>query len=204
MYSSPNSSSSSYYAVAVPRGNDIPEPLLVFENLDQAQKAVKERKSLQCRLKKFNNIDEANNFAMTHIDDFSSEKQSNSNLEASFVSTHKTPSSKDLSSFRRAIEKGDIQFIKSCVKENPRFLISSADSAVVLMEGPRYNAAHIAAKNNQSEILSFVLTTVSDVSFIKSYYLKDSEETAKERAQVLLCSYLNTPDKGVSILITIK
>lgn len=198
--SSPSSHSSttntSYYAVAVPAGTDVPEPLLVFTSLEDAQKAVKIQKG--SRFKEFTSLDEAKEFAMTRIEN-SSHQQPNSNLEAAFVSGHKAPASKELALFRRAIEAGNFQFIRSCIMENPRFLISNGDCAVVLMEGPRYNAAHISAKANRSEILSFILTTVSDVSFIKSYYLKDSDETARERANVLLCSYLNTPDKGVSV-----
>ena len=188
---------SSYYAVAVPFGTDVPCPLLVFTRLEDAQKAMKSRKG--SRFKEFASLSDAEEFARTPIEN-SSDEQPNSNLEAAFVSHHKAPSSGQLVSFRRAIETGNLELIKSMVMENPRFLISNGDCAVVLMEGPRYNAAHISAKANRSEILSFLLTTVSDLSFIKSYYLTDSEETAKERANILLCSYLNTPDKAVSIV----
>ena len=191
----------SFYAVAVPSDIPLPDPLPVFESLVEAQKALKAWKG--SRFKEFATRSEAENFAKSRFE-ISSEQQPNSNLESAFVSEFKAPSTKDLVSFRNAVQKGDLDYVKSCIASNPRFLISNGDCAVVLMEGPRYNAAHIACKANQHEILSLLLKTVSDPSFIRLHYTSDSKETARERAEVLLTSYLNTPDKGVSVCLSVS
>ena len=125
-------------------------------------------------------------------------KSLSNDAEKQSIGNYKTPIPRELAPLRRAIERGSFQEFYTIIKSNPRFLISSADTAVILMEGPRYNAAHIAAKADKSVILKTLLDTVSNHSYIKQLYPADDETTTGHRAQVLLDCYLNTPDKGVN------
>lgn len=64
-----------------------------------------------------------------------------------------------------------------------------------MKEGPRYNALHIAAMNNLPKMAKLILQTLEQTSFIELLHgCKDSN--ADELSQLLLESYLNTPDKS--------
>lgn len=117
--------------------------------------------------------------------------------EKSTVASFRSVPTRDLVPFRRCIEKGDSDHVKQTIWSNPRYLISSGDSAVILMAGPRYNACHVAAKADKGPTLKLVLETVSNPEFVRSLYVSDDEETTNSRCQVLLDCYLNTPDQGV-------
>ena len=103
-----------------------------------------------------------------------------------------------MTKLRRSIEKGDCDEIERCIEQNPRYLVGPGDTPVILMEGPRYNAFHVAAKSGQANALKLVLNKISSVKFIQFLYPCDNEETALDRINFILDLYLNTPDKGVS------
>lgn len=67
-----------------------------------------------------------------------------------------------------------------------------------LQEGSRYNALHIAAKAKNSKLAELLLSTVSNVEFVKLLYGDENEENAKDRAKVFADLYLNTPDKALN------
>jgi hypothetical protein len=113
------------------------------------------------------------------------------------------------------IEKNDLEAVKKKLL-NPRYLISSGDSPViikvsariflvkikllmiVLKESCRYNSLHICAIYNHYEICEFILKTLSDVNFIRLLYVSDTIEQTNLRVQRLLDLYLNMPEKGVN------
>ena len=204
-----------YFALSVPEGLPIPEAVpgkswpripagltcdrrhvtdLVFRDRGRALEALKLLKGAQ--LKRFAAKDEAESFSRRR--QASEEPVARENgAEKATVATFASVAPRDLVPFRRAIEKGDSRHVLQTVWANPRFLISSGDSAVILMAGPRYNACHVAAKAGQSEALQVILETVNNPSFVRSFYVSDDPETTDSRCRVLLDCYLNTPDQGV-------
>lgn len=57
---------------------------------------------------------------------------------------------------------------------------------------------HVAAKSRNAQITELILTTVSNVDFIKLLYGDDNQQNAEDRTAVLLDLYLNTPNKGLN------
>ena len=80
--------------------------------------------------------------------------------------------------------------------------MSSGDTPVILQEGFRYNAMHVAAKFNQREICHLVIETLESDEFWKNFLQEDENSVISfKRKQFLVDLYLNTPDrpdKGVS------
>ena len=73
-----------------------------------------------------------------------------------------------------------------------------SNSQIVLQEGCRYNALHVAAMAKNAEICELVLRTVSDVAFMQLLYGEDDVVSCRDRADILLDLYLNTPCKGMN------
>lgn len=99
-----------------------------------------------------------------------------------------------LNNLRRKIEAGDHEAVDEIIWSNPRSLITCSDSAVYLMAGPKYNAAHISARANKPDIMALILDTVTNLKYIRKLYPNESEENLQDRVNHLLDSYLNTPD----------
>lgn len=170
---------------------------LVFQDRVSAVKAAKGIKG--SRFNCFNNEKDAVNFSQTRVPMIVVERSQDDERSSQGVFPSLHP--RELTVLRKAIEKGasdSLKVIQDKVWSNPSFLISRGDSAVALMEGPKYNATHIACKSNQGEALRLILDTITNKEFVKKMYPKDSEDTLKERMTVLLDSYLNTPEKVVS------
>lgn len=113
-------------------------------------------------------------------------------------SAFKGPRIQELVLLRKLIEAGDLAGVKTAVWNNPRYLITGADTPVILHEGMRHNALHISAKADQAAIASLVLETILDPEFTKLLY-SCSYDTAQSRHQRILYLtdlYLNSPDKG--------
>ncbi|KAL8583378.1 hypothetical protein ACOMHN_035360 [Nucella lapillus] len=112
-------------------------------------------------------------------------------------SAFKGPKVQELLQFRRLVEKGDTESVKMTVWSNPRYLITGADTPVILHEGMRHNAMHIAAKSNQAEVARLVLETILDPDFTKLLYSStlDTKESRSRRITYLSDLYLNSPDK---------
>ncbi|KAK7457272.1 hypothetical protein BaRGS_00039269, partial [Batillaria attramentaria] len=113
-------------------------------------------------------------------------------------SAFKGPKIQELVQFRKLLEKGELETVKQTVWANPRYLISSADTPVILHEGMRHNALHIAAKCNQQGVAGLVLETVEDPEFTKLLYSSshDTDLSRQRRIAYLVDLYLNSPDKG--------
>ncbi|XP_053210704.1 ankyrin repeat and LEM domain-containing protein 2-like [Panonychus citri] len=164
---------------------------LVLTDQSKAFTMLKQNKGSRIRM--FDNYEDAFNCSLEGISDPESNREpSKEKVAANFP----TPSPPELSVLRRAIERGDLDSIRSQVSTNPKFLITTSDTPVILMEGPRYNAVHIASKFNQVEILDFILKTVNSPTFIKTLYPNDSDEITEATMKRLLDLYLNTPDKA--------
>lgn len=99
-----------------------------------------------------------------------------------------------LNQLRRKIEAGDYETVEVMIWSNPRCLISVSDTAIYLMAGPKYNACHIAARANKSDIMALLLNTISNFSFLRKLYPKESDFNIQDRVNHLLDSYLNTRD----------
>ncbi|KAK5974185.1 Ankyrin repeat and LEM domain-containing protein 2 [Trichostrongylus colubriformis] len=109
---------------------------------------------------------------------------------------HPSVSRLDMNKLKRAIEKESVQAVCELVDSNPRFLVNTnGDTAAIVMEGFRFNALHIAARHGKSDVVKKVLELVSDIDFLADLY-GTSKEDAQFRANNIMASYLNTPDKG--------
>ncbi|KAF6210403.1 hypothetical protein GE061_013508 [Apolygus lucorum] len=116
---------------------------------------------------------------------------------ASDTSTFKGPKSQDLVQFRKGIEKHDFTFVRRCMEENPRYLISSGDTPQILQEGSRYNPLHIAARANNAVVAKYICDTVRSVEFMNRLY-GGAHSNLADRGSIMLDLYLNTPDKGLN------
>ncbi|KAL3265406.1 hypothetical protein HHI36_009611 [Cryptolaemus montrouzieri] len=195
-----------YYGVHIP--NDLPymdlnSDLNVFGDKESVLQLLKQHK--RARFKAFSLYHEAADFAMN------GSENANNNSAIDFVpivnspqllgekpSPFKGPKPQDMIILRKSIEKGDYESIEVIIWKNPRYLISSGDTPSILQEGFRYNALHIAAKAKNAKIAELILNTVSNVNFVQLLYGDDNIENSKERANVFLDLYLNTPDKGLN------
>nr|CDJ95488.1 Ankyrin domain containing protein [Haemonchus contortus] len=109
---------------------------------------------------------------------------------------HPSVSRIDMNKLKRAIEKESVQAVCELVDSNPRFLVNTnGDIAAIVMEGFRFNALHIAARHGKSDVVEKVLELVSNIDFLADLY-GTSKEDAQFRANNIMASYLNTPDKG--------
>lgn len=54
---------------------------------------------------------------------------------------------------------------------------------------------------NRPQICQLILSLLSSVAYIKKLYKNDSDEQARERSKHYLDLYLNTPEKGVRIIV---
>lgn len=133
-----------YYGVHIPSDIQIQDTdgyINVFQDKLEALKVVKKYK--KARFKAFSYYHEAADFAM-HGSDCPTNNSSldvnlfaKSSTETAQVIGEKSsqfrgPKSQDLVKLRKAIESGDIVYVKTAVWENPRYLISSGDTPSIL------------------------------------------------------------------------
>ncbi|KAL9966171.1 hypothetical protein ACROYT_G024209 [Oculina patagonica] len=113
------------------------------------------------------------------------------------VSSFKSPTPQELVKFRTVIERGSKEEFQEVVFKNPRYLIGPGDTPVILQEGSRYNALHVAVKSNRKEMCQLIIETLESQHFW-NILLKQETESAidSKRKQFLVDMYLNTPDKG--------
>jgi len=67
-----------------------------------------------------------------------------------------------------------------------------------IQEGCRYNAMHVAAKENQAGIAQMLLDILENPEFMRLMYPDDQEAMLQKRIRYIVDLYLNTPDKAVS------
>ncbi|XP_033216047.1 ankyrin repeat and LEM domain-containing protein 2 isoform X2 [Belonocnema kinseyi] len=191
-----------FHAVHIPHENgqgDSKIDLHVFTEKSDALKFIKNEKS--GRLKTFKNRLEAENFSRNGGEQ---PNLDNSKLEITETvpavgeeraSNFKGPKSQDLVRFRKLIEAGDLDGVRSTIWENPRYLVSGGDTPAILQEGSRYNALHVSSKASRSGAMcELILSTIANPKFVQLLY----GDVDQQRGEILLDLYLNTPDKGLN------
>ena len=153
----------------------------------------------------FDNYDDAFNFSLEYSfqEEKSFAKPDGDSIAISendsFNSNFKAPANTDLAKFRKMIQSDELDSIQTLIT-NPRYLINSCETPVLLMEGPRYNAFHIACKANRSNVLKLVLDLLKNKDYMKTLFHLDDDNAIQSRIEHIVDLYLNTPDKGVSDL----
>ena len=115
------------------------------------------------------------------------------------ASHFKGPTPQALIEFRKVIEHGSLEEFRQIVFKNPRYLVGPGDTPVILQEGFRYNAIHVAVKNNRKDMCQLIIDTLESQNFWGVLLKEDSSSAVtSQRRHFLVDMYLNTPDKGVS------
>ena len=183
----------------------LPAPA-VFISKEEALKTVKKFKG--ARFKGFKTRDEAECFSRSRSNEQETSLAVTNSLSASPadpVSKFKGPTPQELIKFRKIIEKGSRDEFLEMVLINPRYLIGPGDTPVILQEGFRYNALHVAVKNNRKEMCQVIIDTLESQSFWNILLNQETESVVNnQRKQFLVDMYLNNPDKGVSICHSIR
>ncbi|XP_035234330.1 ankyrin repeat and LEM domain-containing protein 2 [Anguilla anguilla] len=189
----------------------------VYLDKKEALQAVKMMKG--ARFKPFSNREDAEKFAKGICDYYPSPsksapcvspgkpgvvfyKEGPSVLEVETINreranSYKSPRTQDITAkLRKAVEKGDAATFSELVWSNPRYLIGSGDNPTVVQEGCRYNAMHVAAKENQPGIAQLLLDTLENPEFMRLMYPDDQDGMLQKRIRYIVDLYLNTPDKA--------
>merc|ERR1711962_1668206 len=112
------------------------------------------------------------------------------------VKVLKVPSFHDTIKFRQHIERASngLEEVEQCLA-NPRYLISSCDIPVILQEGSRMNAVHIAIKSNRIKIVKMIFNNLQSEEYLRLVYTNAEDAEINFRRKHLLDLYLNTPEK---------
>ncbi|XP_054728401.1 ankyrin repeat and LEM domain-containing protein 2 homolog [Anastrepha obliqua] len=185
-----------FYGLYVPgKEADVP---YVFSGKSEALDVLKLHK--EARLREFNNESDAFKFAQTGHEVVAPPRHADG--KSSIVAekaAFRSPTKQELIEFRKVIESGDYERVKSMIWDNPRYLVSAGDTPTTLKEGYRYNAMHICAISKKPRIAELILKTVSDTKFVDLLTgKKNDEKMCKELCVNLLDYYLNIPEKGRS------
>ena len=164
----------------------------VFTSKDEALKMAKKVRG--ARFKGFKTKLEAESFARSRF-----QEQEQSPAPKDPASNFKTPTPQKLVKFRSIIERGTKDEFQEVVLKNPRYLIAPGDTPVILQEGSRYNALHVAVKSNRKEMCQLIVQTLESDDFWNILLNQETQSAINsKRKQFLVDMYLNTPDKGVS------
>ena len=74
--------------------------------------------------------------------------------------------------------------------------MSGADSPVILHQGSRHNALHVAAKLGREEAARLVLAWVQGGHLMARMYPEEDNSVSEKRTQHLTDLYINMHDKG--------
>ena len=197
-----------YYGVCLqPDEGTVPKSRtpLVFTEKSEALLSVK--KNSGARFKAFNNRNEAKAFAYGNAITPSSRQVSPVLIPKSEdpIGNYRAPKPAEIVCFRKLIEKGELGQLSELIYENPKYLVSSGDTPVILQAGFRYNAMHVAAKVGKRDVCKLIVDVLENDDFWKLLYpsneknMKDHHVNSR-RKMFVLDMYLNTctPDKGVS------
>lgn len=180
---------------------EVPSVPAVFTSKEEALKAAKKCKG--ARFKGFKTRVEAEGFSRSRsVDQEDSSAVKNSMPSPTDpVSNFKGPTPQELVKFRNVIERGLRQEFLETVLKNPRYLIGPGDTPVILQEGFRYNAIHVAVKNNRKDMCKLIIDILESQHFWNILFSQESQSLINDqRIHFLVDMYLNTPDKGVSHL----
>jgi len=113
-------------------------------------------------------------------------------------STYKSLAPQEEVKLRKAIEASpsNMEFLRECVENNPRYLVTTNDTPTIIQAGSRYNALHVAAKLGREEAAAMVLSWVTSGRLLQRMYPDDLPEQSEQRTRHLTDGYLNMPDKG--------
>ena len=180
----------------------LPSVPAVFTSKDEALKTAKKFKG--ARFKGFKNRDEAESFSRSRSKEQENSPAVTSSLSspADPVSNFKGPTPQELVKFRKIIENGSRDEVYEMALKNPRYLIGPGDTPVILQEGFRYNALHVAVKNNRKEMCQLIIDTLESEHFWNILLNQETQSVMNsQRKQFLVDMYLNTPDKGASTIL---
>ncbi|XP_065053365.1 ankyrin repeat and LEM domain-containing protein 2-like isoform X1 [Rhopilema esculentum] len=182
-----------YYAVCTPKDKETTHKDLVFTSLKDASSAMKGLR--QARLRKFSCKEAAVNF--TKCDNLEFSKLNGDVKPGESKIEYKSPKPQELVVFRNAVECGKLEQVQSFIDENPTYLVSTIEVPVILQEGCRYNALHVAAKANQLEMFKLILQNVQDPELWKKLFPNETSlEALDAKCERMVDYYLNTSDKG--------
>lgn len=109
--------------------NFIADVLHVYTDKIEALKVMKQSK--KARFKQFKSFQDAAAFAINGAEVFPQPQDQVSAGTEKPVS-FKGPKPQDLVQFRKAIEAGDLEVVRTAIQENPRYLVSSGDTPSIL------------------------------------------------------------------------
>ena len=172
----------------------------VFTDKSEALHCVKQNDG--ARFRAFSTRNEAEAFASGKLPSWQP-SQEQPPIPAEPVSQYRGPKRGEITNIRKLIEKGEVDSVAKLIYSNPRYLISSGDTPVIIQEGCHYNGMHVAAKAGHKDVCKLIVETLSNDDFWKLIYpMKeksvDNYSLNNGRKLFLLDLYLNTPDKGVS------
>lgn len=108
--------------------------LHIYCDKSEALKVIKKHK--QARLKSFKTLEEAQEFSRNGLESVLSNPLAHAvpliEVSEEKSSNFKAPKPQVMVQFRKLIEKGDLQSVKTTIWENPRFLVSSGDTPAIL------------------------------------------------------------------------
>uniref|UniRef100_A0A336LF04 CSON009770 protein n=1 Tax=Culicoides sonorensis TaxID=179676 RepID=A0A336LF04_CULSO len=188
-----------YYAIHVPKKTEEEtETVNVFTTRDDALKLLKSHKD--ARFKAFQGKNEAEEFSrygtLSSNINITGLKSPSSLPIAAEKSLHRSLKPQELVAFRKEIEQNNLSNVYRMVMENPRYLVTAANTPTILKEGTRYNPLHVAIISKHLNMCKLILLTIEKPQFIElcNGPSLDSQST-QEASMILLESYLNMPDK---------
>ena len=132
------------------------------------------------------------------------EEQSEITTDAATISeqANRYPSVKtqDLSRLRKLIEEGKAAEFTDLVWDNPRHLVTSADTPAILQIPSHSNALHCSASQCQLAVCKEVIAIIESSRFWELIYPDDTAETRAKRRDHLIDLYLNMQTKIVSVV----
>lgn len=109
----------------------------IYQDMPDALKVIKENK--KARMKSFKNLSDAEAYAKTgHVQSCGSNPTvvvtptTTVAVTQEICSNFKAPKPQELVSFRKLIENGNIENVRSIIWANPRYLISGGDTPAIL------------------------------------------------------------------------
>lgn len=192
-----------FYGIYIPVENkDDSLTQFVYSDKKEVLKVLKKNSTKRARFKAFNTVEEASYFAENGCEnvnaDTSNTGEESFPLQTGEKSSFRGPKPQELVKFRKSIESGDIEYVKSKIWENPRFLVSSGDTPSILQEGYRYNALHVVSKTEHVDMCKLILETISNLSFLQLLYGETNQQFCLDVMSILIDCYLNMPDKGLN------
>ena len=172
--------------------SDLQKKPTIFCTQKDALKAIKNKKG--ARFKCFRSRAEAEKFSL------SSDLSSNNPVVCDEPKNPlKSPTPQEVIIFREAMKRSDKDVVFSLLQSNPKYLISSVETPVIMQEGSRYNGMHVLSRENNLEMCCLLINAINDDKLWKRLYPEETNcKIIQMKKQHLVDLYLNTPDRVVS------